>query len=242
MSLKARTATSISVEPLSARGVARGSRPSRSAASREEADRLRQPSGEDVGEGRHGERREHEPQGDPLLPGIDAEAWLRADGDPAPVVLADADLERLDQEVLLAHAFAFNAVTQDAEDAPVGEGAAVAGDDDGVDGNGQVVGQPADDARRRAALHARRRRPAEAANLQRLALGEDGALALVDLLDLGQPVEVGRGRRQVEDQEEADHLGGHHGHAGERQELNEQRRRGPLASEDHVRRTLAVNM
>lgn len=49
-----------------------------------------QPARKDIGQGRHGERREHEPQGDALLPRVDAEARLRADGDPGPVILADA--------------------------------------------------------------------------------------------------------------------------------------------------------
>src|SRR5258705_206705 len=43
------------------------------------------------------------------------------------------------------------------------------------------------------------------------ALGGSGGGSAKGLLDLGQAVEVGQGRRQVEDQQQADHLGRHQG-------------------------------
>ncbi len=209
----------------------------------EEADRGGEAPGEDVGHRRHEERREHEPQGDALLPGVQAERRLGPDDRPVAVGLPNRHLERRHQEVILADPLAGDALADDPEHAAVREGPDVGGDEHMLDRNAEVLGQAPPDARRLGALHHRPRRLFHGEPLQRPALREGRPRAAEGLLDLRQPVEVGQGRGQVEDQEQADGLGRHQRQAGQSDELDEQRACRPRpAALAHVRFTLAVNM
>ncbi len=212
---------------------------------REGADRVGQPSGEQIDQRRHRQGGGQEPQENPLPPGIEQAPPPGFDHSPAAIRLLERQLERIDQHALLrrqsgldqfGHALGaaeglprrpgrqrrrrqpggHAAGREGREHHPVGRHAQVAGD--------ALFDASAELARGRCSG---RNRPDIDGEQVRLVRRQ--ATAAQHLFHIAQPVQPGLGPGQGQDDQGVDQFGGGQAHQHQRQQGDEQRRARSLA-------------